>query len=189
MEPVQVPLRSFAKLRWGDRMQGGSLKNHPAKPGWVLMETLQRHCGAGVDTALGRSRGVRGRRLPGGRSGAAWRYACWRAKGGWWGRRNLSYANPFSTHTARGMRLTLGGRSNGWIHRFMVSPLQPVFVCQPVEERPPDGKVRRGPALRLLAGQGGMVGRSGMVLQQPSLHPKCQRGAPDLGRARRRLDW
>ncbi len=80
------------------------------------METLPQPCGAEVDSAVVRSRNVRGRRL------------------------------------------TLGGRSYGWMRSFMVSPLQPVFVFRMLQTRLPGGKVRRGPAgVALESGRRGMV--------------------------------
>ena len=81
-----------------------------ARAGRVLLETVERLCGAQVDTALIRSSVV------------------------------------------RGQRLTLGRRGSGWMPSFMVPPLQPVLVFLMLQTRLPGGKVRHGPALRLLAG-------------------------------------
>ena len=78
---------------------------------------------------------------------------------------------PVQTCTVRGSRLTLGRRRGGWIRSFMVSSLQPVFVFQPQQTRLPGGKVRRGPALRLLAGKGGLVLPSQLILQSFMVSP------------------
>ncbi len=69
----------------------------------------------------------------------------------------------------------------------MVPCLQPVFVFLTVEERLPRGKARRGPALRLLAGKGGLVLPSQLILQH-LLSTHTARGSR-LTLGRRSTDW